>query len=633
MDKMNVKKIVRAGLCISVTMGTLFIMLSSFALCAEGEVTAVNAIRVEEADSAEAKIIIEGEADLAFRDFKIAKPPMIVVEVLNATHKIAQKKISVNKGVVKSIRSSQFRVKPESTVRVVVDLTEMSAYEISKGENSLVVKVKQPQNMDAGEPEVKAEEIKAVQPPVAEPAPAVSESDAAETKMAEAELKNPEPVKFELEPEKKPVEAKTETKPEEKAEEAKEEVEVVEEKAKLDKEQTISLDFKDADIRDVLKVLSIKSGINMVYGEDVKAEITVHLDKVNFQDALNIILRLAGLTYDYLAPNVMRIMTPNKIKEEQSLFVTQTGIFAVNYAKAAELQSVLTPLLSSQGKIQIDVRTNSIIVTDLQDNIKRTVEMLKVLDVPTPQVMIEAQIVSINKDAMKDIGVNWKFTKTWSDSGKTPVEDYAAGATSVTGKQGRIDVANIGAAPGVFSIGKVINSGGEWTDLNAVLGALETKGKGKILSSPKIATLNNQAASIMSGKKVAYTSLTSQAAGGTTTAQVNFLDVGIKLDVTPSINMDKKIIMKVHAEVSSIGNVPPGATVPPPINTRSADTNILAANGETLVIGGLIDEQTTENLSRIPFIGEIPILGQLFSHKTSTTTKTELLVFITPHIM
>ena len=185
-----------------------------------------------------------------------------------------------------------------------------------------------------------------------------------------------------------------------------------------------------------------------------------------------------------------------------------------------------------------------------------------------------------------------------------------------------------------MTLGKVSNKGGEWTSLQATLSAIETKGKGKVLSSPKIATLNNQDATILSGQKVAYTSTTTQAAGGTATTNTSFVDVGIKLTVNPSINLDKKITMKIHAEVSSLGTLPPGSNAPlPPIETRSADTNVLAADGETLVIGGLIDEQTTESLSRIPFIGEIPIIGELFTHRQKNNIKTELLVFITPHIM
>jgi type IV pilus assembly protein PilQ len=376
----------------------------------------------------------------------------------------------------------------------------------------------------------------------------------------------------------------------------------------------------------------VKSGINMVYGEDVRGSVTIHLDKVSFQDALNIILRLTGLSYDYIAPNVMRIATPAMVKSEQALGVTQTGVFGVNYAKAGELLPLLSSLMSAQGKIQADNRTNSVIVTDISDNIKKVVDMIKILDVPTPQVMIEAQIVSVNKDAFKELGITWNLTKTWTDTGRNPKQDTDSGTDNVTGKQGSVSTANIGLAPGLISLGKVSNKAGEWTNLTATLGALETKGKGKVLSSPKIATLNNQEASILSGKKVAYVSSSNVSSGGATQT-VNFIDVGVKLTVTPSINLDKKITMKIHAEVSSIGNVPPGTTVPPPISTRTADTNILASDGETLVIGGLIDEQATEDLSRIPFIGEIPIIGALFTHKTSNTTKTELLVFITPHIM
>lgn len=571
---------------------------------AEDKTVTINSVGTSSLDTAKAQVVIEGSGNLEVKDFKVAKPPMIVLDIANALSKVNTKNIKVNTGVIKAIRSSQFKVKPQPSVRVVIDLKEKANYEISKEENKIVVIIEQPGTEEKVEKvEPKAEETKEVAAPKEEEVVAAPLVETPVPAAATAPETDPQ------------VEKKEDVK---------------------EKEQTISLDFKNADIRDVLKILSIKSGINMVYGDDVKGEITVHLDKVSFQDGLNIILRLTGLTYDYIAPNVMRIATPSKVKEEQGQGVTQTGIFGVNYAKAADLTSILTPLLSGQGKIQTDSRTNSVIVTDIPDNIKKVVDMLKILDVPTPQVMIEAQIVSINKDASKDIGISWSATKTWTGLGGTPKQDFSGGGANIQGEQGGVNTSaatGVALGGGLINIGKIVNKGGEWTNLQATLNALETKGKGKVLSSPKIATLNNQEASIMSGKKVAYTSSTSQSAGGTVTTNVNFIDVGIKLTVTPSINLDKKITMKMHAEVSSIGNVPPNTSVPPPISTRSADTNILASDGETLVIGGLIDEQATEDLSRIPFVGEIPIIGALFTHKSNTSTKTELLVFITPHVM
>lgn len=550
---------------------------------------AINTIETANLDSAKAEIIIKGDGVVTYKDFKVAKPPMIIVDVANAVFKVTNKNIQVNQGLIKSIRSSQFKVKPQKSVRVAIDLKEMATYEVVKGENQVTVKIDQPAQTAAAPKEeaAPAEPAKEEPKPVEAPAPAVTEAP------AEA------PAVSETTEEMVPAAGK--------------------------KEQTISLDFKDADIRDVLKILSVKSGINMVYGDDVKGSVTIHLDKVSFQDALNIILRLTGLSYDYIAPNIMRIATPLTVKVEQAMGVTQTGVFGVNYAKAQELIPLLSSLLTAQGKVQADARTNSVIVTDISDNIKKVVDMIKILDVPTPQVMIEAQIVSVNKDAFKELGITWNLTKTWTANGEAP-------SLTNTGKTGNITTGNVGLAPGLISLGKVSNKAGEWTNLTATLGAIETKGKGKVLSSPKIATLNNQEASILSGKKVAYVSSSNVSTGGATQT-VNFIDVGVKLTVTPSINLDKKITMKIHAEVSAIGNVPPGTTVPPPISTRTADTNILAADGETLVIGGLIDEQATEDLSRIPFIGEIPIIGALFTHKSTNTTKTELLVFITPHIM
>ncbi len=574
-----------------VALGLHFTSLPAFSQ-SEAEID-ITTIETANLDSAQAEITIKGNGDVTYKDFKVAKPPMIIVDVANAVFKVTNRNIQINKGIIKSIRSSQFKVKPQKSVRVAIDLKEMATYEVVKGDNQVVVKIDQP-GLSAAATQ---EESKPAEPVNEEPAPVEASAPVvAEVPAVEAE-------------------ATEETAP-----------------AADKKEQTISLDFKDADIRDVLKILSVKSGINMVYGDDVKGSVTIHLDKVSFQDSLNIILRLTGLTYDYIAPNVMRIASPSTVKSEQSQSVTQTGVFGVNYAKAAELVPLLTTLLTTQGKVQADVRTNSVIVTDISDNVKKVVDMIKILDVPTPQVMIEAQIVSVNKDAFKELGITWNLTKTWTETGRNPTQDTAAGTDHVTGKQGTVSTAAIGLAPGLISLGKVSNKAGEWTNLTATLGAMETKGKGKVLSSPKIATLNNQEASILSGKKVAYVSSSNVTTGGATQT-VSFIDVGVKLTVTPIVNLDKKITMKIHAEVSSIGNVPPGTTVPPPISTRTADTNILAGDGETLVIGGLIDEQATEDLSRIPFIGEIPIIGALFTHKSNSTTKTELLVFITPHIM
>lgn len=411
-------------------------------------------------------------------------------------------------------------------------------------------------------------------------------------------------------------------------------VPIEEETTNDDNEKYITLDFKDADIRDILRVLSLKSGLNIVYGDDVRGTVTVHLDKVSFQDAMNIILKISGYAYEEITPNVIKISTPSKIAKDKAIALTITKVLPLKYSQADNITGILTPLLTSQGKIQIDSRTNSLVVTDIPENLNKIEGMIVLLDVETRQVMIEAQIVEINSSDLLDLGINWKLDKNtgttddYLGSGNDPVLmdgyvgkgkgdsinlDIQAGAESLTG-----------GIRGDISWGTIMND----MSLQLALRALDQEGKGKVLSNPKIITVSNREAKILVGDKVPYKITTVSAEGQT--ESTGYIDVGIKLLVIPIVNPDNKITLKVHPEVSFVKEFREEG---PWVSTREADTEVLVRSGETIVIGGLIKEEETEAMSKIPLLGDLPVLGYLFSRKESRKEKTELIVFITPTLL
>ena len=483
-------------------------------------------------------------------------------------------------------------------------------------------------------------------PPVTPPATSIIASSPQKQK----DVKQPEPVK----PAASPASAKKDEKPaavkSPQPAVKKEEPRVL--KTTLPK-TLVSFDFQDADIRDVLRVLSSQSGINIIYGSDVSGLVTITLKNVPFDQAFSTILTLNNLVSQDLGSNIIRVMTPQTLAQERTQAVTFTKIFPLNYAKAEDVKTQLDAIRAAEGRrgiISVDSRTNTLIITDTQEGLDSAARIIQEVDKKPYQVLIEAKIVEVNLDKKLDLGINWSYAraivsgsetqyvgKTQATVGGTSGLYYGmpSGASSVeeTGPTGGGAGVNFPASPvsgqlSGISFGLISDN----VRLNAMLSMLASKGLTKLLSNPKVTTLNNQEARILVGERVPYVQQTTQlgTASGGVSSEVQWLEVGIKLTVTPTINADRQITLKVFPQVSLLSRV---TAAGPVVGTREAQTTVMIKDNETVVIGGLIREEDIKSAAQVPLLGDIPVLGQLFKRKYDSKERSELLVFITPHIV
>jgi MSHA type pilus biogenesis protein MshL len=447
----------------------------------------------------------------------------------------------------------------------------------------------------------------------------------------------------------------------------------------------ISLDIKGMDIVDVLKMLAQRSGMNIVIGKNVTGRVTMFLKDVDIMDAFEIILLANDSAYekkgdiinimtqrDYellygeryqdkkqakvislkyakaadlsralnqIKTNLGRVVadessntlalmdTPEKLKEMEDFIKStdlpiQTRVFSLNYAQADKLQpKLLEAITKGVGAIRIDERTNKVVVTDFPEKLDEIAKIISAFDEKTPQVLINAQIIEIKpKDEFK-MGVDWDY---WL---KNNLKLVSSMPTS-----GAVNKLSIGTA----AKGTTITQAG---DYRGIVDLLRTIGDTQILSSPRIAALNNQEAKILIGTKEVYVSqTTSQSGTGTevTADQVNFVDVGIKLYVTPTINRDGFITMKIRPEVSSVKTTYKYGTPQkeiPVVETSEAETMVMIKDGVTIIIGGLRKDKKANTVDKIPVLGDIPLLGFLFRRTSNSYEKTELVILLTPHIL
>ena len=403
------------------------------------------------------------------------------------------------------------------------------------------------------------------------------------------------------------------------------------------------------DIRDVFKVLAAKANINIIYGTDVSGQLTLTLTDVPFNEAFRTILAMKGLVTQQVGDNILRILTPQTLSQERSLAVTTTRIFNINYSKANEIKTILDSIRAAEGRkgsITVDDRNNVLIVTDTPEGMEQTARMIAEIDIKPKQVMIEAKLLelSIGKDV--DYGILWEYAQTHREGGNQFSSIGQRNPTTEAGVDSAGTAANlpIGASAGgrgagvalaqtvlpqiaAITFGRVTNN----SFLTATLSMAARKGRLKILSNPKVTTLNNKEAKIQVGSKVPTLTTTVTPTGQTQSASL--LDVGIILTVTPTVNADRQITIKVKPEASTIASTGGLPGISPAINTRTAETTIMVKDGETIVIGGLIDETEDDNILKVPILGDIPILGWLFKRRSKAKTKRELLVFITPTIL
>jgi len=431
--------------------------------------------------------------------------------------------------------------------------------------------------------------------------------------------------------------------------------------------QRISMDFKDADLTNVFRIIAEVSNLNIITADDVKGKVSLRLVNVPWDQALDIVLRSKSLGATQEG-NVLRIAPLSSLrKEEQDRFdaqkqveqsrqealnraaevrATQEAVFdtiPVSYSKASELLVKIKPLTSKFGKLDSDDRTNVLIIRDLPSNIAEVRDLVATLDTATPQVLIEARIVEVDTTFTRELGVQWggsvRGTSGSSLFGVTGVMDSTGasipgGAVTASGTNPFTTTTpvpsfavNLPAAVGLGSGGGI--AFGILKDnlrLDLSLSALESSGKGKIISSPKIVTTDNKEAVIEQGTQIPYSTVS---ASGT---NVQFIDATLSLKVTPHITPDGRVSMKVDVKNDSQGDVAPGSTTPS-INKKKATTDVLISDGETTVIGGILQITRNESRAGLPWLSKVPVLGYLFRKDTNSVQNRELLIFITPKIL
>jgi len=400
---------------------------------------------------------------------------------------------------------------------------------------------------------------------------------------------------------------------------------------------SFSLDVDGADLRTVLRAISEFSGRNIVLGNNARGTVRIQLKNVAWQDALKAVLRANGL--DYVEDgSVIRVDDASKLNAEKveretanartlELVPLETRIVKLNYANASELTGPLASSLSKRGSVQVEKRTNSLIITDLPTNLDAVSQMALQLDSQTPQIEITAKLVDVDATAIQSIGVVWNHgfqnSQFVKDNSNIPV--YLKPATSTTGNEQLGSGVNTGIASPAGRI--TVGLFQKWGDLEAQLQVLASMNKANIISNPRITTVDNREAKIVVGQKIP---LIVQDVAGNPVSQLQ--TVGIQLKVTPHLTSEKKIIMDLHPEVSDLAS---GATVQGGliINTSEADTRVMVDDGQTAVIGGLIRTNETLVHFGVPILKDIPLVGLLFSTKSTSKQNRELIIFVTPKLV
>ncbi|MFH2069683.1 MAG: type IV pilus secretin PilQ [Elusimicrobiota bacterium] len=560
--------------------------------------------------------------------FRITNPPRLVVELFNTEHDIKEKETVVQSEIIKRIRSAQFQNEPTKIARVVLDLAKTVDYSSTQEETIITVLL-----MDAA----KTSETKTAETKTA----ATDETAVASAGTTAAAPAATPPVIVE-----KPKET---SKPKTTIAKTAKKSTVVKKQTAAPKppgivlpKTPVTLEYQDADIRDVLQVMAIRSGINIIYGTDVTGTLTISLKNVPFDQAFRTILSLKGLASVPVGDNILRVITPVALTAERQQDISFTKVYPLNYALAGEIQSQIASALGAQGlklSLSPEVKTNALVVTASPDGLNMVEKLLKELDVRPKQVMIESRVVDVRIDDLAELGVNWSLDKiqTTDGSGVTMMSRSGAlgGGLALTmpgetvAKVEGGGVSSVISAPtsgGVFNFGYITNRDA----FLARLGMLATQGKTKVLSNPRVSTINNKEASILVGEKVPYKT-TTIGTGGVSQESWQYLDAGIQLTVTPTISPDGWVTLKVNPTVSV--PLPTAGGAAPTVRTRETKVTVMVKDGDTIVIGGLISETDINSIQKIPLLGDLPILGHLFKYTSSQKGRTELLIFLTPHIL
>ena len=429
----------------------------------------------------------------------------------------------------------------------------------------------------------------------------------------------------------------------------------------------ITLNFYKADIHDILRLIAQVSNLNIVTSDSVKGKITLYLKNVPWDQALDIILQTKGLGKQRVG-NVIRIARlselENEFKEklaakqnEEKLEKRVTAYIPINYTTAANLSVKVKSILSRRGTVTVDERTNTLIVKDVPKKVKDVKTLIKRLDTPTPEVLIESRVVEANSDFTREIGIKWGMRyNAGPQYGNPPSSNFpnsmnirggatgVMGGTSTTGgtagtsttggvttgassTSGVLPMVNLPVTASYGAIGVTLEQVADIFTLDAELSAMEDNGEGRIISSPRIVTLDNKTAKIEQGLRIPYLKITEM---GTVTT--DFIEANLNMEVTPHVSNDKMISMQIQVskDTPDWTHLVQGV---PSIDKKTATTNVMVKDGGVTAIGGIFTIERTKSIHKVPFLGDIPILGWAFKNKRTVRNRKELLIFISPKLV
>ncbi len=566
-------------------------------------------------------VTVESSGSLQYTAFRLHNPLRLVMDIPKTRMGVFQNAMTVNKGVVESVRPLFFD--EAQVLRLEIELKQPTSYEIVRSANNKVLV-----------------NLKAAPGAAAVPAPAAPQAQAAE--------------------EAKPVLAETAKTAPVKTPEPGEGMAMFTEEQCFNllagSKERISMDFQNAQLVNIFRILSEVSGLNLVLSPSVQGTVNVRLLDVPWNQAMELILKNNNLTRQCFE-KIVRILTVKELSAEQedrrlakekeqkanreSLLAgeLETEMITINYADitgpnkanpnpdSSELVKALKAIKSERGQISANPRTNTLILSDVRPRLVEMLSVIKRVDHPTPQVLIEARIVEVNRDIAQNLGIQWGSSGTFVTSKDFP-STIKFGSSTATNQGFLVDLAqaekilpNSGAGIGL-SLGSLAKD----VVLDIQLSALETEGKLRILSSPKVTTMDNREARIQSGRKIPYATVSQD---GT---KIEFVDATIELLVTPHITDDNTILMNIQAKKNSADFSKTVQGVPT-ILTKEARTELLIRDGDTTVLGGLYENTASRNDKRVPLLHKMPLLGNLFKAFIKQDIVDELLIFITPSVV
>ncbi|MGI2080763.1 type IV pilus secretin PilQ [Shewanella putrefaciens] len=409
--------------------------------------------------------------------------------------------------------------------------------------------------------------------------------------------------------------------------------------------RTLSLNFQNISVRTVLQIIADYNNFNLVTSDTVEGNITLRLDDVPWDQALDLILQTKGLD-KRIEGNILMVAPSEElaIRESQNLKNKQevkelaplySEYLQINYAKAIDIAELLksadSSLLSPRGSVAVDERTNTVLVKDTAEIIENIHRLVEVLDIPIRQVLIESRMVTVKDNVSEDLGIRWGITDQQGNKGSSGslegAQDIANGIVPSIGDRLNVNLpAQVDSAASIaFHVAKLADG----TILDFELSALEQENKGEIIASPRITTSNQKAAYIEQGIEIPYVQSTSSGA-----TSVTFKKAVLSLRVTPQITPDNRVILDLEITQDSEGKTVPTSTGPAvAIDTQRIGTQVLVNNGETIVLGGIYQQNLISRVSKVPVLGDIPLVGFLFRNTTDKNERQELLIFVTPKIV